>query len=164
MAKWYCLSVFFFQAEDGIRDGHVTGVQTCALPIWAGSPSSAIPEIAVSEPKQGRGGGRTADRRSVAPRPCRPCRPAPPRDSRRRPSGSAWSAREVRGHSYDAVQDGSPEGLEDRGARRSRARHAEDGEPCRFDVAVPVEGEVAEDAVPDLGPSQLLEDRLARPV
>src|SRR5690625_7180613 len=31
---------FFFQAEDGIRDGHVTGVQTCALPIsereWEG--------------------------------------------------------------------------------------------------------------------------------
>src|SRR5439155_12247487 len=26
-------SSFFFQAEDGIRDGHVTGVQTCALPI-----------------------------------------------------------------------------------------------------------------------------------
>src|SRR5689334_24617046 len=25
--------VFFFQAEDGIRDGTVTGVQTCALPI-----------------------------------------------------------------------------------------------------------------------------------
>src|SRR5439155_15363796 len=24
---------FFFQAQDGIRDGHVTGVQTCALPI-----------------------------------------------------------------------------------------------------------------------------------
>src|SRR5690606_40469576 len=33
--------VFFFQAEDGIRDFHVTGVQTCALPIcpslWATS-------------------------------------------------------------------------------------------------------------------------------
>src|SRR5438309_3733697 len=29
-----CRSVFFFQAEDGIRDGTVTGVQTCALPIW----------------------------------------------------------------------------------------------------------------------------------
>src|SRR5215210_6251056 len=29
-----CLSdVFFFQAEDGIRDTSVTGVQTCALPI-----------------------------------------------------------------------------------------------------------------------------------
>jgi len=25
--------VFFFQAEDGIRDRDVTGVQTCALPI-----------------------------------------------------------------------------------------------------------------------------------
>src|SRR5690606_39659395 len=28
--------VFFFQAEDGIRDFHVTGVQTCALPICDG--------------------------------------------------------------------------------------------------------------------------------
>src|SRR5690606_40232268 len=28
--------LFFFQAEDGIRDFHVTGVQTCALPIFAG--------------------------------------------------------------------------------------------------------------------------------
>src|SRR5256885_3946915 len=28
-------SVFFFQAEDGIRDYKVTGVQTCALPILA---------------------------------------------------------------------------------------------------------------------------------
>src|SRR5690625_1770887 len=27
---------FFFQAADGIRDGHVTGVQTCALPILTG--------------------------------------------------------------------------------------------------------------------------------
>src|SRR5690625_5816992 len=26
-------NIFFFQAEDGIRCGHVTGVQTCALPI-----------------------------------------------------------------------------------------------------------------------------------
>ena len=28
------LVFFFFQAEDGIRDYKVTGVQTCALPIW----------------------------------------------------------------------------------------------------------------------------------
>ena len=28
---------FFFQAEDGIRDRLVTGVQTCALPIFLGS-------------------------------------------------------------------------------------------------------------------------------
>src|SRR5699024_12332901 len=32
--RWLCLcDVFFFQAEDGIRDRNVTGVQTCALPI-----------------------------------------------------------------------------------------------------------------------------------
>src|SRR5436190_24223349 len=30
---FYCLLSFFFQAEDGIRDHCVTGVQTCALPI-----------------------------------------------------------------------------------------------------------------------------------
>src|SRR5437016_1442729 len=29
-----CLCFFFFQAEDGIRDWSVTGVQTCALPIF----------------------------------------------------------------------------------------------------------------------------------
>src|SRR5260370_23199695 len=28
------MEVFFFQAEDGIRDSSVTGVQTCALPIF----------------------------------------------------------------------------------------------------------------------------------
>src|SRR5690348_17764678 len=31
---------FFFQAEDGIRDGRVTGVQTCALPISPGEHDS----------------------------------------------------------------------------------------------------------------------------
>src|SRR6266508_5252056 len=33
---------FFFQAEDGIRDGHVTGVQTCALPIWTVAASAVL--------------------------------------------------------------------------------------------------------------------------
>src|SRR5436309_16072803 len=32
---------FFFQAEDGIRDFHVTGVQTCALPIFQRSGTLA---------------------------------------------------------------------------------------------------------------------------
>src|SRR6266508_4418420 len=43
---------FFFQAEDGIRDGHVTGVQTCALPILelAGEICKASP-VAVREAK-----------------------------------------------------------------------------------------------------------------
>src|SRR5690348_17774861 len=36
------LFFFFFQAEDGIRDGRVTGVQTCALPI---SPKSSRPRL-----------------------------------------------------------------------------------------------------------------------
>src|SRR5690606_40390028 len=34
-----CSFFFFFQAEDGIRDFHVTGVQTCALPILATTSS-----------------------------------------------------------------------------------------------------------------------------
>src|SRR5207253_6362228 len=36
--------VFFFQAEDGIRDGHVTGVQTCALPIFGPGEPGAVEE------------------------------------------------------------------------------------------------------------------------
>src|SRR5690606_39413818 len=42
-------SVFFFQAEDGIRDFHVTGVQTCALPISTGT---APVEIEVIDPER----------------------------------------------------------------------------------------------------------------
>src|SRR5690606_39494931 len=41
---------FFFQAEDGIRDFHVTGVQTCALPISSfGSALVALIPIPVSD-------------------------------------------------------------------------------------------------------------------
>src|SRR5207247_8141677 len=36
-------SIFFFQAEDGIRDPLVTGVQTCALPIF----EETLPERAL---------------------------------------------------------------------------------------------------------------------
>src|SRR5215475_14470040 len=36
---------FFFQAEDGIRDFHVTGVQTCALPILALSLKLKMPVV-----------------------------------------------------------------------------------------------------------------------
>src|SRR5947207_5225367 len=45
---------FFFQAEDGIRDHCVTGVQTCALPIFARSISFSSPaggEFFVEGPK-----------------------------------------------------------------------------------------------------------------
>src|SRR4030066_722 len=34
---------FFFQAEDGIRDSSVTGVQTCALPISSSGPPRKVP-------------------------------------------------------------------------------------------------------------------------
>src|SRR5207249_8997275 len=46
-----CVFFFFFQAEDGIRDRNVTGVQTCALPIlhlrriadwWVGDEQPAL--------------------------------------------------------------------------------------------------------------------------
>src|SRR5205085_7547251 len=37
---------FFFQAEDGIRDLTVTGVQTCALPIWCrGATGRAVDDL-----------------------------------------------------------------------------------------------------------------------
>src|SRR5437868_9476455 len=36
---------FFFQAEDGIRDRNVTGVQTCALPIFFDEPSSGLDPV-----------------------------------------------------------------------------------------------------------------------
>src|SRR2546426_6430509 len=36
---------FFFQAEDGIRDYKVTGVQTCALPISLGRPIGGLATI-----------------------------------------------------------------------------------------------------------------------
>src|SRR5436305_7994656 len=44
--SWHCgrylfLCFFFFQAEDGIRDADVTGVQTCALPILVHGDLSA---------------------------------------------------------------------------------------------------------------------------
>src|SRR5256885_11597161 len=37
------VTCFFFQAEDGIRDYKVTGVQTCALPIYRMRRESALP-------------------------------------------------------------------------------------------------------------------------
>src|SRR5258708_25577126 len=44
--------LFFFQAEDGIRDDLVTGVQTCALPIFdEGFPASHLVIAGVFEPQ-----------------------------------------------------------------------------------------------------------------
>src|SRR2546429_181350 len=46
-----CVCFFFFQAEDGIRDVAVTGVQTCALPIFVEEPlatTSIVPMFYLS--------------------------------------------------------------------------------------------------------------------
>src|SRR5207302_6824285 len=40
---------FFFQAEDGIRDFHVTGVQTCALPISPARQTASRPAGRLSQ-------------------------------------------------------------------------------------------------------------------
>src|SRR5699024_11465703 len=45
------LSLFFFQAEDGIRDRNVTGVQTCALPIYR---PCAVRDAPVQRPLAGQ--------------------------------------------------------------------------------------------------------------
>src|SRR6266568_7673481 len=60
-AEWRCF--FVFQAEDGIRDGTVTGVQTCALPIYGRVAAVRRGGVAVVEggqaelPGQGSGVG-----------------------------------------------------------------------------------------------------------
>src|SRR6266481_2274849 len=62
----------FFQAEDGIRDGTVTGVQTCALPIWMSSGSSGSiamqpetwkPPMHTDRPASRNGCARSEERR-----------------------------------------------------------------------------------------------------
>src|SRR5690606_40199443 len=45
---------FFFQAEDGIRDFHVTGVQTCALPISEGETLGLVGESGCGKSTTGR--------------------------------------------------------------------------------------------------------------
>src|SRR2546425_7239764 len=49
----WLLFFFFFQAEDGIRDKLVTGVQTCALPISGAAPEAAPPAPSPAAPDTG---------------------------------------------------------------------------------------------------------------
>src|SRR5258708_20402833 len=53
MCKIVCVLLvffFFFQAEDGIRDDLVTGVQTCALPIFCRRTSPPSTNASVRTP------------------------------------------------------------------------------------------------------------------
>src|SRR5438105_11394121 len=67
-------NLFFFQAEDGIRDPLVTGVQTCALPISRRTPSAVKANAGNSGSMSGsamtaaaaRSGWRSAVSRSIA--------------------------------------------------------------------------------------------------
>src|SRR5207244_7760195 len=64
-------SFFFFQAEDGIRDDLVTGVQTCALPISLVEPPVFASSAAARTPYSGWDGRGRGD---LCPDPCRrPC-------------------------------------------------------------------------------------------
>src|SRR2546430_10109491 len=57
---------FFFQAEDGIRDLTVTGVQTCALPICTTNPArntaTVLPARLVAEGELLEASGRSTER------------------------------------------------------------------------------------------------------
>src|SRR5690606_40153895 len=53
---------FFFQAEDGIRDFHVTGVQTCALPIYKGEAPVTRAEREAAQAAQRAAGGQRRER------------------------------------------------------------------------------------------------------
>src|SRR5438874_3312984 len=62
-------SDFFFQAEDGIRDLYVTGVQTCALPI-SRARRAFPPETARRCRPRPRGRGARTSQRSCEKYPC----------------------------------------------------------------------------------------------
>src|SRR5690606_40757667 len=61
--------LFFFQAEDGIRDFHVTGVQTCALPIWRRGRRAITRPTRRARSAKGRGWRLTGRRSRPSPGP-----------------------------------------------------------------------------------------------
>src|SRR5438034_5615378 len=62
-----CFNFFFFEAEDGIRDHCVTGVQTCALPILtAQAPGDRFRHLDVESAHSGGVGGVGFDERRSA--------------------------------------------------------------------------------------------------
>src|SRR5207245_3022664 len=63
------LLIFFFQAEDGIRDATVTGVQTCALPISVQPLAETRPlpvEQRVHDPERAEDARRQIEERDAA--------------------------------------------------------------------------------------------------
>src|SRR5262249_56507995 len=107
------LSVFFLQAEDGIRDWSVTGVQTCALPICRSRSWKATATR--------RGSSRRRARRAALPLPSRIATDSSfssgsPR--RRAASGKSGTRSEERrvgkeGRARGGAEDGEEAGAED---------------------------------------------------
>src|SRR5437868_14242747 len=85
--------IFFFQAEDGIRDRNVTGVQTCALPISLHPPRRAAVAAVTAANARNRMGVRhkRIALRSRAPVSSCPTRRAPRSEERR--VGKEWRSR-----------------------------------------------------------------------
>src|SRR5204862_5884342 len=83
---------FFFQAEDGIRALYVTGVQTCALPIYAGERPPCRRHRRWADQRRVAGGARQRLQRK------RRCRQAPlrPDRSEERRGGKEGGARGTR--------------------------------------------------------------------
>src|SRR2546426_5274785 len=74
MAVFRRLVFFFFQAEDGIRDYKVTGVQTCALPISRSARRSPSASVArVSRPMRASGAPSSPSTRRRSSRSSKPC-------------------------------------------------------------------------------------------
>src|SRR2546425_2185094 len=138
---------FFFQAEDGIRDKLVTGVQTCALPIFPleilvdrallpdlqGSRGEARGHSGMGEERRGDAGSDAVDR--ALPRAVRrsgdcevdglvngdPAAPSPGNRICGCSTTFSWSSRSDRSHVTTATRRWR------RGARLATATHSEEG-------------------------------------
>src|SRR2546425_11467177 len=126
---------FFFQAEDGIRDKLVTGVQTCALPISAPRRLSAVERHPVARHHSAR-----ARRASKGRPPMRLSVIIPARNEADNigPTVDAISARLTRdgiAHEIVVVDDGSSDGTADevraRAATDARSEERRVGKECR---------------------------------
>src|SRR5690606_39200711 len=114
---------FLFQAEAGIRDFHVTGVQTCALPIcrpWSPTPRCCAPGTATSYRPTGGCGTRWAGPTTGRSRRSPPTGPGPTGRATGRPTRTT-----TRRMPHEALECG-PQADRRRGAagRRRRCRAA----------------------------------------
>src|SRR5882757_6754541 len=83
--RYYFLFFFFFQAEDGIRDIGVTGVQTCALPSSGAATSKLQTSLnnpivrrkPVAAPEDGRAPGQPTSRAAISFTPRKSNLPVP---------------------------------------------------------------------------------------